>query len=120
MKRNRKSKILSTPMGQIAKTLIQDGVKIGMSSRALGKLTEQGGVNKVEDMRLVAIDCVADPSCTKAFVNGILENKNWILNSNGGFSETYHQFEKSLVNLPKHDVDQYVKEQVLLFISKIT
>ena len=115
-----KSKILNTPMGKIVETLIKDGVQVGMSSRALGKLTETGGVNKVEDMRLVAIDCVADPSCTKAFVNGILESKNWILNTDGNFSEMYDKFEGSLTKLPKHDVEQYIKEQVLMFISKIS
>ena len=61
-----KSKVLSTPCGQIVESLISDGVKVGMSTRSLGKLVEEGGdgVNKVADMRLVAIDCVADPSCS--------------------------------------------------------
>ena len=58
-----KSQVLSTPMGQIVRSLINDGVKVGMSSRALGKLNEEaGGINRVSDMRLVAIDCVADVS----------------------------------------------------------
>ena len=75
-----KSKVLSTPCGQIVKSLVNDGVKVGMSSRALGQLTEEkAGVNKVSDMKLVAIDCVSDPSCPKAFVNGILESKSFII-----------------------------------------
>ena len=71
-----KSKVLSTPCGQIVKSLINDGVKVGMSSRALGQLSEEKtrpGVSRVSEMRLVAVDCVSDPSCPKAFVNGILE-----------------------------------------------
>ena len=64
-----KSKVLSTPCGKIVENLIRDGVKVGMSTRSLGKLhQETGGINRVQDMKLVAIDCVADPSYTGAFV----------------------------------------------------
>ena len=115
-----KSKLLSTPMGKIVETLIHDGVKVGMSSRALGKLNEEGGVNVVDDMKLVAIDCVADPSCPKAFVNGILESKQWILNKDGGFAEAFGDFEKGIASLPKKDVEIYIKEQVLSFINRIS
>ena len=91
-----------------------------MSSRALGKLNEEGGTNVVEDMKLVAIDCVADPSCPKAYVNGILESKQWILNKEGDFLEAYDSLESGLATLPKHDVETYIKEQVLSFINKIS
>ena len=74
-----KSKVLSTPCGQIARSLINDGVKVGMSSRALGTLEEGAEHNVVKNMKLVAIDCVADPSYPKAFVNGILESKQWVM-----------------------------------------
>jgi len=115
------SKLLSSPMGKIVETLIKDGVQVGMSSRALGKLNEDSGVNKVQDMRLVAIDCVADPSCPKAFVNGILESKQWILNnSSGDFEEVYEVFEKSLGSLPRKQVEEFLKNQVLDFITKIS
>ena len=103
-----KSKVLSTPCGQIVKSLINDGVKVGMSSRALGQLTEEkNGINRVSDMKLVAIDCVSDPSCPKAFVNGILENKNFIITSDGTYEETYDKFEKSLDTLPRRELDVY-------------
>ena len=115
------SKLLSSPMGKIVETLIKDGVQVGMSSRALGKLNEDSGVNKVQDMRLVAIDCVADPSCPKAFVNGILESKQWILNNTSGdFEEVYEVFEKSLGSLPRKQVEEFLKNQVLDFITKIS
>jgi len=115
-----KSKVLSTPMGQILKCLINDGVKVGMSSRALGKLDEQGGgVSKVSDMRLVAVDCVADPSFNKAFVNGILESKQFVVNSNGDFEESYEKFERGIAALPKSDVEKYLMEQVITFINSI-
>ena len=115
-----KSKVLSTPMGKIVENLITDGVKVGMSSRALGKLNEEGGTNVVEDMKLVAIDCVADPSCPKAYVNGILESKQWILNKDGDILEAYEQLESGLATLPKKEVETYIKEQVLSFINKIS
>jgi hypothetical protein len=115
-----KSKVLSTPCGQIVKSLINDGVKVGMSSRALGQLTEEkNGINKVSDMKLVAIDCVSDPSCPKAFVNGILENKNFIITSDGTYEETYDKFEKGLDTLPRRELDVYLKQQVLDFLNKI-
>jgi hypothetical protein len=112
------SVVLSTPTGQIVRSLINDGVKVGMSSRALGQLSEQGGgVNRVNEMRLIAVDCVADPSCSKAFVNGILESKQFIVREDGKFEELYDAFESKLRNLPKHDVQAYLKEQVVGFLK---
>lgn len=116
-----KSKVLTTPMGQIVRSLINDGVKVGMSSRALGKLEECGnGVNRVKDFRLVAVDCVADPSFSKAFVNGILESKQFVVTQDGRFEEVYDLFSDKLRHLPKHDVQNYLKEQVVDFIKKIS
>jgi len=116
-----KSKVLSTPMGNIVKSLINDGVKVGMSTRALGKLTESNnGINRVSDFRLVAVDCVADPSCPSAFVNGILESKQFVIREDGSFEEYYDKFSDSLSTLPKKDVEQYLKEQILHFISNIS
>jgi len=113
-----RSQVLSTPMGQIVRNLINDGVKVGMSSRALGKLNEEtNGINRVTDMRLIAVDCVADPSCPKAFVNGILESKQFILNTKGELEEVYDAFEKSINNLPRKDVQAYLKEQILTFFK---
>lgn len=113
-----KSKVLSTPCGLIVKSLVMDGVKVGVSSRALGKLDETpSGVSNVSDMKLIAIDCVADPSFPKAFVNGILESKQWVLADNGKFEEVYNKFERSISNLPKKDLDNYLREQIISFIK---
>jgi hypothetical protein len=114
-----KSKVLNTPCGLIVKSLINDGVRVGMSSRALGQLVESNGKNVVKDMRLVAVDCVADPSFPKAFVNGILESKQWVLSEDGKFEEDYNKFEAGISALPKHDVDAYLRKMVLEFINKI-
>lgn len=117
-----KSKVLSTPCGQIVKSLINDGVKVGMSSRALGQLTEEKGrpgINRVSEMRLVAVDCVSDPSCPKAFVNGILESKQFILSTDGRWEEMYENFEKSISDLPKKEINEYLQEQVIKFLDKL-
>jgi hypothetical protein len=116
-----KSKVLTTPMGQIVRSLVNDGVKVGMSSRALGRLEEAGnGVNKVKDFRLVAVDCVADPSFSKAFVNGILESKQFVVNQDGNYEEYYDSFSSGLKNLPKKDVESYLKEEIIKFFKQIS
>ena len=76
-----KAKILSTPMGKIAESLISEGVKLGVSSRGIGSLTQtREGYNVVgEDFMLAtAADIVADPSAPDAFVSGIMEGKEWV------------------------------------------
>ena len=76
-----KAKILGTPMGKIASSLISEGVKLGVSSRGIGslKMTKEG-VNIVGDdfMLATAADIVADPSAPDAFVEGIMEGKDWV------------------------------------------
>jgi len=114
-----KSKVLSTPVGLVVKALINDGVKLGMSSRALGQLEEKGGRNIVKNLRLVAIDCVADPSYPKAFVNGILESKQYVLSENGNYEELYNNFESNIRNLPKHDVESFLKESIINFLKNL-
>jgi hypothetical protein len=116
---NGKSKILSTPVGQVVRSLIMDGVKLGVSSRALGKLDKDGSFNRVSDFRLVAVDVVADPSVPTAFVNGILESKQWVLMDNGEFEPVYENFERKISNLPKINKDQYLKEQIISFINSL-
>jgi hypothetical protein len=114
-----KSKVLTTPCGQIVRSLVNDGVKVGMSSRALGTLEESSEYNTVRNMKLVAIDCVADPSYPKAFVNGILESKQWVLAEDGKYEEIYDKFEKSIAKLPKREVEKYLLERIMTFINKI-
>ena len=76
-----KAKILGTPMGKIAASLVEEGVKLGVSSRGIGSLKPtREGVNVVGDdfMLSTAADIVADPSAPDAFVEGIMEGKNWV------------------------------------------
>jgi hypothetical protein len=85
-----KAKILDTPMGQIARNLIEGGAQLGVSSRGMGSLKNVNGVNVVQnDFYLAtAADIVADPSAPGAFVQGIMEGKEWML-VNGVWTEQY-------------------------------
>ena len=78
-----KAKLLDTPMGQIAKSLLDEGVSLGVSSRGVGSLREMGGANYVRDdyQLATAADIVADPSAPDAFVEGIMEGKEWVWNN---------------------------------------
>jgi len=83
-----KAKILDTPMGNIARSLIEGGAQLGVSSRGMGSLKNVNGVNVVQpDFYLAtAADIVADPSAPGAFVQGIMEGKEWVL-ENGVWTE---------------------------------
>ncbi len=76
-----KAKLLETPMGKIAKNLLEEGVQLGVSSRGLGSLKKEGSTNVVADDFILstAADIVADPSAPDAYVEGIYEGKEWTL-----------------------------------------
>jgi hypothetical protein len=77
-----KAKLLDTPMGKIAKNFIEEGVGLGVSSRGLGSIKEKNGINEVQDdFHLVGVDIVSDPSAPGAFVQGIMESAEWILDA---------------------------------------
>ena len=84
-----KAQILDTPMGKIAKSLLGEGVQLGVSSRGMGSIDKREDGNGVMDdfMLATAADIVADPSAPDAFVNGIMEGKEWVWN-NGILKET--------------------------------
>ena len=75
-----KAKLMETPMGKIAKSLLDEGVRLGVSSRGMGSLKKESTCNVVQDdfMLATAADIVADPSAPDAFVDGIMEGKNWV------------------------------------------
>ena len=74
------AKILSTPMGEIVKSLMDEGAKLGVSSRGMGSLEQKDGANYVRDdfYLATAADIVSDPSAPSAFVEGIMEGKEWV------------------------------------------
>jgi len=104
-----KSLVMDTPMGKIAKSLIESGVKLGVSTRGVGTLKENIVQN---DFRLITVDIVADPSAPDAFVNGILESQTeWIM-------ENGILVEKDIEEL-QEKLDEYAKEDILLATKKV-
>ena len=103
-----KAQILSTPMGKIAESLLSEGVKLGVSSRGMGSIKNVDGVNHVgEDFMLAtAADIVADPSAPDAFVDGIMEGKEWVWEGNVLREMKCDEVKKSINNL----VDQEILE----------
>ena len=84
------AKIMETPMGKIVKNLMDEGAKLGVSSRGMGSLNQKNGANYVRDdfYLATAADIVADPSAPNAFVEGIMEGKEWVWN-NGSLVEAH-------------------------------
>ena len=103
-----KARLLDTPMGNIAKNLIDEGVKLGVSSRGLGTIRERDGVKVVMDdfMLATAADIVADPSAPDAFVNGIMEGKEWIYNNGAVQEQTVEQIKKRIDNAALNQMEQ--------------
>lgn len=100
-----KAKILDTPMGKIAKNLLDEGVKLGVSSRGLGSLQEKNGVNVVQpDFHLSAIDIVSDPSGPDCWVNGIMEGSEWIYNASTNSWMLAEQIKKNINKMSSKEV----------------
>ena len=103
-----KARLLDTPMGNIAKNLVDEGVKLGVSSRGLGSIKEMDGVKVVMDdfMLATAADIVADPSAPDAFVNGIMEGKEWIYNNGAVQEQTVEQIKKRIDNAALNQMEE--------------
>ena len=97
------AKIMDTPMGKIVKNLMDEGAKLGVSSRGMGSLRQKGGANVVSDdfYLATAADIVADPSAPNAFVEGIMEGKEWVWN-NGSLIEAHVADLKKKFDVKKH------------------
>ena len=90
------AKIMATPMGEIVKNLMDEGAKLGVSSRGMGSLESRGGTNYVKDdfYLATAADIVADPSAPNAFVEGIMEGKEWVWNNGALVEEELLQMQR--------------------------
>ena len=116
-----KARILDTPMGNIAKSLLEEGVKLGVSSRGMGSLEEKNGSNYVRDdfMLATAADIVSDPSAPDAFVNGIMEGKEWVWD-NGILKETtVTKYERYLDNSSRKDLEERTLKVFEHFLSNL-
>ena len=101
-----RAKILDTPMGKIAKNFIEEGVMLGVSSRGLGSLKEKNGVMEVQDdFHLATVDIVADPSAPEAFVQGIMENVEWICENGVWKASQIEKAQKQIKETKSKDLD---------------
>lgn len=117
-----RAKILDTPMGRIVKELIDEGASLGVSSRGLGSLKERNGVNEVQEdfMLATAADIVADPSAPDAYVQGIMENKEWTF-VNGIWQEQELEESKSKIRAASSKELEAVKLEVFeSFLTKLS
>jgi hypothetical protein len=94
-----RAKIMDTPYGKIVKNLIDEGAKLGVSSRGMGSLEERNGVNVVKDdfQLATAADIVADPSAPEAFVRGIMEGKEWVWQNGRLVEKDIEQMKKDIL-----------------------
>ena len=115
------AKVMDTPYGKIVKNLIDEGAVLGVSSRGMGSIQQQGGRNMVgKDFYLAtAADIVADPSAPDAFVEGIMEGKEWVWDNGMLKSVTVEQY-KSEIRKAKREELAEVKSKVFAdFMSKL-
>jgi len=113
-----KAKVASTPCGEIVKALLNDGYKLGMSTRGLGDVDSYGDVN--DDFQLITIDIVSDPSAPGCFVQGILENKNYLINAQGKIMESaIDNLKESVEKRPKKDVELYLSKAIKQFLKEL-
>ena len=115
-----KAKILDTPYGKIVKNLMQEGARLGVSSRGMGSLKEKDGVNEVqEDFMLAAVDIVADPSAPDAFVDGVMEGREWIWD-NGVLQEKQIEcYKQCICRASTKNLDEAKLKAFEDFISKL-
>ena len=115
------AKIMDTPYGKIVKNLIDEGAKLGVSSRGMGSLENKGGSNYVgRDFYLAtAADIVADPSAPDAFVQGIMEGKEWVWD-NGVIREVdIHEMKKTIERAKRIELAEKNASVFKKFLSKL-
>ena len=116
-----KARILDTPMGKIAKSLLGEGVKLGVSSRGMGSLKEENGVKYVSGdfMLATAADIVADPSAPDAFVNGIMEGKEWVWEGGLLREKQIQELKKSIDNSSRVTLEENMLKAFDRFLSNL-
>ena len=116
-----KAKVMDTPNGKIVKNFISEGVKLGVSSRGMGSLkANKKGVNEVQgDFVLSTVDIVADPSAPDAFVNGIMEGKEWVW-ENGVIKERdIDMMKKTIMKAKMKELEQKKLEVFTKFLQNL-
>ena len=116
-----KAKVLDTPMGKIVKNLIDEGARLGVSSRGMGSLVQRNGQSTVgEDFYLAtAADIVADPSAPDAFVEGIMENRSWIWNNGILVEQDVEAWKQELIKTKRIELAEKKASIFKDFLSKL-
>lgn len=101
-----KAKVLGTPMGDIAKNLLESGVQLGVSTRGMGSLKEVNGVMEVQDdfFLATAADVVADPSAPDAFVQGIMEGVEWVWDNGVIKAQQVESYKRTIQKASAHEL----------------
>ena len=115
------AKIMDTPYGKIVKNLIDEGAQLGVSSRGMGSIQQQGGRNLVgKDFYLAtAADIVADPSAPDAFVEGIMEGKEWVWDNGMLKSVTVEQYKSEIKKARRSELAEVKSKVFADFMSKL-
>ena len=116
-----KAKVMDTPNGKIVKNFISEGVKLGVSSRGMGSLkANKKGVNEVQgDFVLSTVDIVADPSAPDAFVNGIMEGKEWVWENGVIKEQDIDAMKKVIMNAKMKELEQKKLEVFHKFLQNL-
>jgi hypothetical protein len=116
-----KAKILETPMGNIARSLIEGGAQLGVSSRGMGSLKMVNGINVVQDdfYLATAADIVADPSAPGAFVQGIMEGKEWMLVNGIWTEQHFEEAKQEIVRATPKQIEEVSLRIFSNFLKKL-
>ena len=116
-----KAKVMDTPNGKIVKNLISEGVKLGVSSRGMGSVkTNKSGVNEVQkDFVLSTVDIVADPSAPDAFVDGIMEGKEWVWENGLIKEKDINAMRNTIINAKMKDLEHKKLEVFEKFLQNL-
>jgi hypothetical protein len=116
-----KAKIMDTPNGKIVKSLLDGGASLGVSTRGVGSLKPSNGYQLVQDdfHLATAADIVADPSAPNAFVQGIMENAEWVLTETGWKEVQFEAARREIKQASKNDIEAVALRLFENFISKL-
>jgi hypothetical protein len=115
-----KARILSTPMGEIVKGLLDGGVNLGVSTRGMGSLQRTNGAMVVkDDFLLNAVDIVQDPSAPSAFVNGVMEGVEWVWNNGIIEPQAIEKMETEIKKAPRADLYETQVREFKNFLSLV-
>jgi hypothetical protein len=116
-----KAKILDTPNGKIVKSLLDGGASLGVSTRGVGSLRAHNGYQQVQDdyKLATAADIVADPSAPDAFVQGIMEGKEWIFENGKWKEQEYYRAKKLISEASRNDIEEVALKIFENYISKL-